>query len=398
MGILKYFLYILFPAFVAAELARVQLTSFLGVTLFEVLVGVFVGVYLIGAALKKKRPVSGELVKPVCFVIGAFFLSLLVNIPSLDTHQLFLSSLYLVRWIVFIMIIFILLRMDKAAMNKFRELMLFAGSAVVVLGYLQLLFFNRLVVLFSLGWDEHYLRLFSTFLDPNFVGMFLVLFLLFLLPFLFKSLKQNDVIKKGAWIILSGATILAIILTYSRGAYVMLAIGLPLYLFLYNRRKEAIISVVMIVLLIAFFANTKIEGLNPFRVVSTKARIESMQNAGAIIKDHPLFGVGFNAYRYAQIEYGFRKEITLFPTHADSGTDNSFLFVLATSGIVGLAAYIFLFYSMLKKVRTSQSIFRTSFIVSLVIWCVGSLFINGLFYPFLLFWMWSLYAVTGESP
>jgi len=137
-----------------------------------------------------------------------------------------------------------------------------------------------------------------------------------------------------------------------------------------------------------------IENTNLLRTASSEARLETSRNALKIIQDHPILGVGFNAYRYAQIKYNFRNAHPLFMSHADSGVDNSFLFVLATTGIIGFIAYISLWFFILKmavvRKKHELSIAGVLVIASIVGLSVNALFINSLFYAPLMLWMWLL--------
>ena len=140
-----------------------------------------------------------------------------------------------------------------------------------------------------------------------------------------------------------------------------------------------------------------------FRIASSEARVESAIVAVNIAKDNLLTGVGFNAYRYAQINYGFRNLINSEKSHADAGADNSFLFVLATTGIFGLLIYLNFLKELFKKTYTtykkesSYSMRKTFSIVTLsslsgII--INAFFINSLFYPFILIWLFILMGIT----
>lgn len=134
-----------------------------------------------------------------------------------------------------------------------------------------------------------------------------------------------------------------------------------------------------------------IENINLFRIASSEARIDSAKNALTIIKSNLLTGVGFNSYRYAQIRYGIRKEQSAGTiSHADAGTDNSFLFVLATTGFVGLILYLFMWFKIFKIASALA-------IVSIFGVFIDSLFINSLFYPFVMLWLWIILALKKNN-
>src|SRR5207244_11508425 len=65
-----------------------------------------------------------------------------------------------------------------------------------------------------------------------------------------------------------------------------------------------------------------IEDFNLFRTVSTDARILVIGKGLIIFKDHPVVGVGFNTYRYAQYRYHFENPVQPNLVHDASGNDN----------------------------------------------------------------------------
>src|SRR3989344_4212784 len=99
--------------------------------------------------------------------------------------------------------------------------------------------------LYYLGWDEHLYRLFSTFLDPNFAGAFFVLYFLFALNILIDSLKKQTKFFSLFIGLMSFLALIAIFLTYSRSALLMLITGSFIFLFLNARRSFAILMAII---------------------------------------------------------------------------------------------------------------------------------------------------------
>ncbi len=139
------------------------------------------------------------------------------------------------------------------------------------------------------------------------------------------------------------------------------------------------------------------ENINPFRIASSLARVETGQNAISIISQNSILGVGFNAYRYAQYQYGFREPVTDYPNHADSGTDSSLLFVFATTGVLGGLSYCYLLYRMVLLGKRKETQYSKVLVVSIVGLLVSSLFINSLFYPLLMYWIWVLAGLNDYT-
>ncbi len=324
--------------------------------------------------------------------------SLVINSFWLTSSQLETAFLYGVRVFAYTSIFFIVAGFGIQAKKRFFVGLFLMGLSVLLAGYVQYFLYSNLRNLYYLGWDEHMFRMFSIFLDPNFAGAFFVLFLFFLAGL---YLCQKD---RKKWFIglVFVVTLIAIFLTYSRSALLMLVIGSTVLLFLIRQKKLllflfGIIVIALIILAPRFY----IENTNLFRVNSSQARIGTTVNALKIIQDHPIFGVGFNAYRYAQIRYGFRQQDLPIPSHADAGVDNSWLFVLATTGIVGFFAYLLFWQSVLRlayhEYVKRKNVFGAVIIASIVSLFVDALFINSLFYTPIFLWIFVLLGVTANE-
>jgi O-antigen ligase len=132
------------------------------------------------------------------------------------------------------------------------------------------------------------------------------------------------------------------------------------------------------------------EGIRLERTRTVQARVGSWRNALIISRDHPLLGVGFNAYRYAQRDYGFLKE-QWQESNAGAGADSSFLFVLATTGILGFFTYLWIWMKSLISNYSSVVIFS-----SIIAIFIHSFFLNSLFYPWVMAWIWILLAKENK--
>lgn len=379
----KIFIAILF-LFALGEIIRLDFGS--GVFLKPADIGVgFIAVWWLISKLAKKEKIKPRYIYiPILFFAGSGVLSLLINYSSLTISQFFVSLMYLVRWVVYAGIFFVVYDFDKEFKKKISKLLIVVGSLIVGLGYLQYFFYPNLKNLFYLGWDEHAYRMFSVFLDPNFAGGFFVLFFLFLVSLFLK--KKSILIG-----LLLGLTLGAVFLTFSRSALIMLIVSSSLLFILMNKKIWIVlllgITLLMLILSSKYF---NIENINLFRIVSSEARLETARNAILIIKNNPLIGVGFNSYRYAQLRYGLRNNSAKMISHADAGVDNSFLFVIATTGIVGFVLYLFLWLRILKF----ASILAFASITGVF---VDSLFINSLFYSFIMFWLWVVIALSIKN-
>ena len=357
---------------------------------------------------KEKNISRAYLGKPILifFLVGA--ISLIINFHKFSAQELLISSLYLARWIFYTSFYFALLSFNKNFKVKLLKLMTFSGTIILFLGFIQYFWYPNLRNLYYIGWDEHLYRLFSTFLDPNFAGAFFVMFAVFVFPKISESFKKNNLLGAVPIILIEAFAFAAVFLTYSRSAIIMLiaiVLSFSLFRLIFFKEKTKLIFgfIILSAVLISIFIfvspkSFKTENTNLLRTTSTVARLDSAKKALTIIKNNYIFGVGFNTYRFTQLKYGF---ITPKNKEANSGagTDNSFLFILATTGIVGFVSYIFLIFKMFKLglINIRKNIFAQIFLVTLFGILVNSLFINSLFYIFLMEWMWILAGLT-ESP
>lgn len=317
---------------------------------------------------------------PSVFFLIISIISLILNSFSLDPDQLFFSLFYLLRWASYVGVVVIVLSFDTHFKEKIQKYLIALGLVVVFLGYIQQIYYPNLRNLYYLGWDDHLNRMFSVFLDPNFAGAFFVLYLIFLLDLLFKTYKKRFMFFILS--IISAITFYAIYLTYSRSALLMLIAGLLIFFII--KKMYILIGCAVIVLFTFTFLVPRaytMEGTNLLRTASIDARLESARNALNIFYKNPIFGVGFNAYKFANERVNKASDVSGFGSHSISSADNSFIFVAATTGVVGLLA----FFYFLQKILSIN--FDSALIVSsLIALSVDSLFVNSLFYSFLMFW------------
>lgn len=380
----EFFFIILLFTFSLGEIARIQLSNGIAIKALDVAV-LFVALLVLHSRKKLARP---RLAKPILIFSSIAAFSLLINFSNLKTNEFTISLLYLVRWIVYAGVYFAVLNLDTNFKKKIPNFLLTAGGVILFLGYAQYFLYSDLRNLYYLGWDEHLYRLFSSFLDPNFAGAFLALYFLFVFGLFVKS-------RSLVYGFISALSLIAIALTFSRSAYLMLFAGVFTFLFLHGRKKLILGFIVLFVVaaLTLSVVGFRSEGTNLLRITSTQARLPSAAKALAIFESNPILGVGFNAYEFANNRHGLSKE-SKYPNHSAAGTDNSFLFVMATTGIVGLISYLYLWFKILSVFR--QSPYSTILISSSVALFVGSIFVNSLFYTFIMLWMWILVGIAED--
>lgn len=324
-------------------------------------------------------------------IIG--LLSLILNYYNLTKKEFVVAFLYWLRFISYSVVYIVIINIDKKYFKLITSLLLLSGTIILLLGFVQFFLYPNLQNLYYLGWDEHNYRMFTVFLDPNFAGAFFVLFTIYILGQIYKTNRIADKYKFFFLSVLALVNFAAIFLTYSRSAILMLSVSLITLFILINKKKFIYVFILTFTIIIAIISPTfDKENTNLLRTTSSLARINSYMKAIEVIKINPFIGIGFNAYRYIDVEENITSTKINYQEHAGAGVDNSFLFVFATTGIIGLLSYIYFWYTVLKRaiyLKTKSSNIEAIIVIGSTIGLlINSFFINSLFYPSLLLWMW----------
>lgn len=333
--------------------------------LYDLLIFVSVLIWFFKAKPDFKQLKKHSLTKPILLFAVLALVSLILASFSFTPKKILFSSFYLIRWLIYAAWYWVLLwlfKKDKGFKKKWLKTMIGAISLFALFGLIQYFVWPDMRPLKSLGWDDHRFRLVSTFLDPGYTGIHLVLGLIMashyfpiVLPFLYLSLA----------------------LTYSRASYLAFLAGM-FVLAIGKKNKKLFIAIPLFLLLtVLILPRPHGEGVRLERTTSSLARVNNWQQSLELAKEKPAFGYGFNSLRYV---------LKSAPaSHSAAGVDASLLFVLLTTGAIGLTAYL---YFLKKSWQKSNLIFKAS-LISLLI---HSFFNNSLFYAPAMFWFWSLAA------
>jgi O-antigen ligase len=262
-------------------------------------------------------------------------------------------------------------------------------------GFVQLYIMPDLAELAKYGWDPHIDRLVTAMLDPNYAGCYFSVGI-GLAVSLFLHLKQHYAYRATLLFIII-ILLVALLLTFSRSGYIMLAVVLG-FIALLKSRILLVLGLVLAVVTVLTVPRVQTRLVGALQVdASAQPRIISWQNSWQIAQDNLLVGVGFNTYRYAQDRYGI---VTVDKSgNAGAGADSSWLFILATTGVVGLAFFVANYLGLLwvgwRTYRQStEAIPRAltlGFMAVLMGLAIASQFNNALFYTWLLqpIWLWA---------
>ncbi|MCA9392175.1 O-antigen ligase family protein [candidate division WWE3 bacterium] len=353
-----------------------------GIYLCDALLGMlFVGWFIWRLAKKSFRIELVDL--SILFLLFALFTSLLIALSWVNASGFIVGLFYWVRIALYLSLFRITrdLFPDLARPTLTRTIII-TGLLFVIFGIIQFLLFPNFASLAAQGWDPHYYRVLSTFFDPNYAGMFYVLYLLFLLHLFYTEGKAPTKTILSVIIAITGVTLL---LTFSRSTYLALAVGVTVFSLFKDRR---IVVAMIIIGVIAFLSvprvRTRVIGALTIDATA-KARIENYEQSFEIIKDNPIFGVGFNTLRYAKEEYGlFRDErgVSSEGGHSGAGADNALLFVLATGGIVSLFSLSVML--IVITIKSYMSVNRALLLSVTLAYLAHTQFVNSLFYTSIL--------------
>ncbi len=295
--------------------------------------------------------------------LGWAVLTLAINLPSYSANQGILAAAYLLRlsfaFVVAWLISYLATRPEKQAyLGAFAV----SAGALVVLGFLQFIFINDFRFMVVNGWDPHIGRLLSTFYDPNYFGIFLVLVMGFALARSFEA-QQTKPARPAVrrwWLGLFALSWIALFLAYSRSAWLAGILAITGLAWRYRRKYAiALLAVFLVALLIPNrlaqrFADS--QGLVQTENYSAKlddyqcadvticdpsgsARVVTIRQATRLIQTSPLIGVGYNAYAPALKNRDLLRQNQL-QSRGSQGSDSSLLNVWATTGIIGLLLFV----------------------------------------------------------
>lgn len=294
------------------------------------------------------------------------------------------GSFYLIRWIVYSS--FFITFGSKIQINKQVEtlhLLRILGLGTVTLGILQYLLYPDIRTLAIAEWDPHYYRVVSTFLDPSFTGIIIVFTIIL---FTLKPL-HNRILNLLVWLV----SYFTLALTYSRSSYLAFLAAFA-WISWHKKSWKLFLGIIMLSIVTVYLLprSPDGEGVKLERTSTIQARIINWKNTLFIFAKNPVLGVGFNTYRYAQNKYGLLIDSKWLKSHAGAGADSSLLFVAATTGIIGLLAYLW-YLKLLYGLRTMNHELQ----VTLIALLVHSLFLNSLFYPTVMLWLSLLVIETN---
>ena len=346
----------------------------------DIVVGVLSFFYLVKRVLTK-RPIWGYATGFISALIFSYLFSLSIFNGRGFSEGLF----YLLRIIAYLIFPFVI---GESIGNSLRTKEIYYKALILIsvfiglFGWVQYILYPDVRPLLYLGWDDHLYRIVGTFLDPGFTGLLLVLGINLSLVMFFKKTKAY-------WFLIILFLLSSLLFTYSRAGYISILGSIVIYFWAENKKKLLLPVFILFFIFILLLPRPSSSGVQLERIYSVILRIKNYQETVRIWTRWPIFGVGYNNMCQARIVY-LGEENAL--SHSCSGSDSSLLLLLTTTGFVGLMIFIKMIKSMIKNV--AKDIYGTSFIICLVSILIHSLFVNSLFYPWVMGYLGILYSLA----
>lgn len=300
-------------------------------------------------------------IKLILLGLGLGWLNAILRYPI---TQLLVPFLYTLRLLSYLALYFTL-KHSKIKIPK--SIFLISVTVSLCIGIAQYIFMPDMRVFQYLGWDDHLYRLVLPHFDPTFTAVMLGLGLLTIVP-----------AASIFYILCSLFFTMGILLTYSRSVWLSLALTAGYFV----KPKKLLLFLVPISLVAIFLLPRRFgEGTNLLRTFSIDSRAT---NDLAIVRDlnwNLATGVGMNTFALNSTS------LKGFPNHA-TGPNNSYLYILATTGVIGLIGW-----GILLKNFYLNSRFKPLILFILL----ASLFNNVLFYPFVMLWFFLLESLDIVS-
>lgn len=283
---------------------------------------------------------------------------------------------------------------DMKFVRSWIQIIIWSSFFVSLYGFLQVFHLD------PISWDATHGRVFSSLGNPDGLASFLLFPVGMLLGISLKPAAETKKIERYLLPLFFILNVTCLFLTYSRGAYIAMAVQFLFWLyFLKEQIKKRIFSIAWLFLLIALIVALVAAILAPAAFFSLKDRILAIgdltdpsilarlylwEKALEIFLKHPLFGVGPGNFSYAYL--GVRQDAPDFLlTRLDfpGSSHNEFLDIASMLGLCGIILYL-LFWgrfflsaiSLLHKEQENDKYYFTlSFLLAGIGICVNFVFI-----------------------
>jgi len=244
---------------------------------------------------------------------------------------------------------------------------------------------------------QPYPRVWSTFGNPNFLGPYLIMIIPMYLIFLMKAKTINKKLLYSLFILIS---VLALIFTYSRAAWLGIAVGLTVFALMVNKKQLKANSFFLIGIIVSSIILASIyprlylhpqertTTMKPIveRAVSTvdlkepgiTARLSAWETTIKMTLKRPILGFGLDTLGISFRQFMSEKYEELAGRFRTAGyAHNEFLQYGVTIGLLGLGVYLFLLFTFFRiLIRVSRRKDKNLLASGLAASCVALLINN----------------------
>ncbi len=377
---------------------------------------------------KKNNPTSKQfrnIILPLLAFWVIAFCSLLISYLSYSLSEVLSGSLFLIRYISYSSLAyFIYSYVSKTEHQVFWQSLIVISVLIGITGLVQLRFLPDLTQLAkTAGYDPHINRLVGSWLDPNYIGGFFAFIATLFAPVTIAAFqKKHPHYPKplNRYLLLSFLIFLIILtfLTYSRSAYLALAIGFFIVGIYQSRLTLLTLFLVAIIgISVSPRAQERVGELYTsinstlfpsyeIQDATARLRLQNWEQTWQLINEKPIIGHGYNLLSTVKLNRGF---VASSDIHSASGSDSSLLTIFATTGILGLLAFSFFYLKILffswknfrQQRRTAIGDFSLGLFSAILGLLIHSLFVNSLlFAPMMIFFFMILgvYHQMSQKP
>ncbi|MCL2563945.1 MAG: O-antigen ligase family protein [Oscillospiraceae bacterium] len=237
----------------------------------------------------------------------------------------------------------------RQTLRMMLTLMVAAGAAVALFGLYQ--FFISGTETASAWVDSEVfdigVRIYATFGNPNVLGTYFVLLIPLGLALLLRRQGRVSRLLLVLAIALMGG---ALVLTFSRGAYMGILAALALFFVLLDKRLilPGILAVGVLILLLPDVVTSRFLSIGDMTDTSSIFRVSIWTGAGDMIRNHWLIGIGPGEAAWWAVYPTFA-----LPAVATEHAHNLFLQVLAEFGVVGFGVFLLILIHFYKNTIAS---------------------------------------------
>lgn len=392
------------------HISQVAIEFYNAPSVAKFIVPMLLGIGILRWFFFKEKPQGN---RGMLFLIGIYLFTLLMATFSAQHFETSLSALInLLKDVIIAFAIMMLLR-TKESFKHVIWALLISSALIAIPNIIQGLTqdFNNLYGGFALpkALDDS-VRIGGPLGDPNFYGQILI----FLVPLASDRIihSSNKLLKPLALIIMV-ILITALVLTFSRGAFLALLVVLFIMFFYHPPRPLAVIGTVIAITLIiqalpatysariSTIVDVFEEDESYLTDMSFRGRTSEMLSAWYMFLDHPVLGVGLQNYNREYQNYA--RDIGLEFRRDDRSAHSLYLEIVAELGILGLLSFSALIIGCIWNLYQASLLFDaanlhsystlcTAFAIGIIGYFIAAIFLHDAYPRFV--WLYIGIAAT----